>query len=496
MVGSGFDSFASASDTHCFAPGAALLQEAPAFLLRSSAAMVNTLFLPELKEMLADNNTFELREFCTALHPARTADYMEALGPADSWRVLQHADLKLREEIFAYFPHEKQIEIIESQDRAEVAELLADLPADDRVDLLHDVRPEVVEELLPLLPAHERREILRLREYEEDEAGAMMTTEVAMIAEDLTVRRAIDELTREAEHLETIYYIYIVDRDLHLKGVVTARRLLTALRTPDKQVGELMETDLIYVNARDDREEVARRVAKYDLLAVPVVDEQQRLLGIITHDDVIDAFREEATEDAQLAGAIAPLEEGYLQTSVVTLWWKRGVWLTVLFVTAMFTATALQFYEKQLARWTWLIIFIPLIMSSGGNTGNQSATLVITALTTGNITLRDWWRIVWRELRVGLMLGGVLAVLGLLVAWIQTWNNAEAMGHALWPLVVPVTLVLVVTCGAVSGSVLPLIFKSLGFDPALMSNPFVAAISDILAIVIYMTVSVLLLTAG
>jgi magnesium transporter len=457
--------------------------------------MVNTLFLPELREMLAENNAFELQEFCTALHPARTAEFMEGLDSGDAWRVLRHADLKLREEIFGYFPHEKQIEVIESQDRAEVAELIADLPADDRVDLLHDVQPEVVEELLPLLPAHERREILRLRAYPEDSAGAMMTTEVAMIDENLTVRQAIDELTRAAERLETIYYIYAVDKDQRLDGVVTARQLLTALKKPEMRVADLMESDLIYVEVTADRNEVTNQVAKYDLHAIPVVDERRRLLGIITHDDVIDAVRQEATEEAQRSAAVAPLEDGYMQTSIVTLWWKRGVWLTVLFVTAMFTATALHNYENQLSKWKWLVIFIPLIMGSGGNTGNQSATLIITALTTGNVRLRDWRTILWRELRVGLMLGGLLAFLGLILSWVQTRNEKEAAEHALWPLVVPLTLVLVVTCGAVSGSILPLIFKRLGLDPALMSNPFVAAISDILAIVIYMTVAVTLLSA-
>jgi magnesium transporter len=458
--------------------------------------MVNTLFLPELREMLAENNEFELHEFCTALHPARTAEFMEGLEAADAWRVLRHADLKLREEIFGYFPHEKQVETIESQDRAEVAELLADLAADDRVDLLHDVRPEVVEELLPLLPAHERREILRLREYAENTAGALMTTEVAMIDEGLTVRQAIDELTREAEQLETIYYIYAVDCDQHLRGVVTARQLLTALRRPEQRIADLMETDLIFVETTDDRDAVTSRVEKYDLHAIPVVDDRRRLVGIITHDDVIDAVRQEATEDAQRSAAVAPLEAGYMQTSLVTLWWKRGVWLTVLFATGMFTATALQYYEAQLAKWTWLVIFIPLIMGSGGNTGNQSATLIITAMTTGNVRLSDWRTVLWRELHVGLMLGGLLAALGLVLASLMTLNEAEAHRHVLWPLVVPLTLVLVVTCGAVSGSLLPLIFKRMGLDPALMSNPFVAGISDILAIVIYMCVAMSLLYAA
>ncbi len=455
--------------------------------------MINTLFLPELREMLAENNVAELREFCTALHPARTAEFMEGLSPQETWAVLRHADLALKEEIFLYFGHDRQIAIIEGEDRSEVAELLADLPADDRVDLLHDVAHDVVEEILPLLPLHERREIIRLRAYEEDTAGSMMTTECAMLSESLSVRDALAELTRVAEHLETIHYIYVVDKDVHLRGVVSSRRLVTALCKPDQKLADVMDTDLVFVNAMDHRDEVTSRVAKYDLSAIPVVDDQRRLIGIITHDDVIDAVRQEATEDAQRIAGVAPLDEGYLQTGLVELWWKRGVWLTILFVTAMFTASALRAYEVKLSQWSWLVMFIPLIMSSGGNSGNQSATLIITALAAGNVRLRDWKLILWRELRVGLMLGGVLAVLGLGISFILTMGEKGTSDQTLWPLVIPITVLLVVTCGAVTGSLLPLLFKRLGLDPSLMSNPFVAAISDILAIVIYMTVSVLLL---
>jgi magnesium transporter len=455
--------------------------------------MINTLFLPELREMLAEGNEFELREFCTALHPARTAEFMEGLEADEIWRVLRHAEPSLREEIFAYFNHEKQLAIIETQDRTEVAELIANLPADDRVDLLRDTPEEVVEEILPLLPADERREILRLRAYPEDTAGAMMTTEVALLEESLSVRDALSALSRESEHLETIYYIYVVDSELHLRGVVSTRQLVSALGKPETKLGELMETDLVVVNANDDREAVTERVAKYDLLAIPVVDNQNRLVGIITHDDVIDAMRQEATEDAQQLAGVAPLEENYLRTGLLTLVWKRGIWLTILFVAAMFTATALSYYEKRLEDWAWLVMFIPLIMSTGGNSGNQSATLVITAMTAGEVKLRDWAKVLFRDLLVGLMLGLMLAVLGSMVAIVMTWGDSEANSHRLWPLVVPLTIVLVVTCGSVFGSLLPLIFKRLGLDPALMSNPFVAGISDIVAIVIYMTVSVLLL---
>lgn len=454
--------------------------------------MINTLYLPELREMLAENDHAGLQEFCTALHPARTAEFMEGLTAPEQWAVLRHAELALREQIFSYIPHERQVEIIETQDRAEVAELIADVAADDRVDLLHDVREEVVEELLPLLPLQVRREILRLREYPEGSAGAMMTTEVAKLSEHLTSKQALDELSKQAELLETIYYLYVVDKEDHLRGVVSTRQLVTAIGKPTVTLGELMSPDVVAVNATEDQEEVARKVAKYDLLAIPVVDGQRRLVGIITHDDVIDVVQEEATEDAQRIAAVTPLESGYLQTGVFTLTWKRGIWLTILFFTALFTASALQAYQARLEQWGWLVLFIPLVMSSGGNSGNQSATLIITALSTGNIRLSDWYKIAWREIQVGLLLGGFLAFCGFVVVWVITEDENAAL-QRWWPLVVPLTLLLVVTCGAFFGSMLPLLFKRLGLDPALMSNPFVAGLSDILAIVIYMTVALTLL---
>jgi magnesium transporter len=457
--------------------------------------MVNTLYLPELREYLAEGNELELREFCTALHPARVAEFMEGLTAAESWGVLKHAELRLREQIFIYFDHEKQIELLEGQNRNDVAELIEELASDDRVDLLQDLRPEVVDELLPLLSTDIRRNIQRLRAYPERTAGAVMTTEFARLSEQLTAREALDELSHQAEHLETIYYLYLVDSEGHLRGTCTTRQLVSAIGKPDVRLGDIMETRLITANVRDDQEDVARKVARYDLLAIPVVDDQFRMLGIITHDDVIDVVREEAVEDVQRLAGVTPLDESYLRTSIITLGWKRGMWLGILFFTALFTASALKFYEQRLNAWPWLIMFIPLIMSSGGNSGNQSATLIIAAMSTGDVTLRDWLRVVRRELAVGVMLGLFLALCGLLVTWLLTLNEPIVQPYARVLLVVPSTLVLVVICGALFGSILPMAFKRLGLDPALMSNPFVAGLSDILAIVIYMSVASLFLSA-
>ena len=260
---------------------------------------------------------------------------------------------------------------------------------------------------------------------------------------------------------------------------------------PDTHIGDLMERDLITVNASDDQEEVAQTVARYDLMAIPVVDDAHHLLGIITHDDVLDVMVEEAAEDAYLSAAVAPLKESYLDTSVFRLSWKRGIWLTILFIAALLTAFTLHKYQGVIntPNTIWLMVFIPLVISTGGNSGSQSATLIITALSTGDIALRDWWRVVYRELAMGLLLGGFLGVIG--------YAGALLWAPGYWAaLVIPLTLLLVVVCGTLSGSLLPLLFKQIGLDPAMMSNPFVAGLIDVLGIVIYMTVAGMILGFG
>lgn len=447
---------------------------------------MNTLYLPELREMLAEGDKEGLREFCTALHPARTAEFMEGLTASETWQVLQHADAETREEIFSYFESDKQLEILQTQDRKEMAGLVSELASDDRVDLLHEADAELVAELLPLLSPEDRRDILRLKSYPEGQAGAVMTTDIARLSERLTVREALDELKRQAEELETIYYLYVVDESDHLRGVVSARQLLSAMSKPETRLGELMETEVAVANVYEDQEAVAQKVAMFDLLAIPVVDDEHHLLGIITHDDVIDVLREEATEDAHLSAAVQPLDESYLKTSLFTLSWKRGMWLTVLFVGSLSTAFALQHYQQDINDFPWLVLFIPLVVSAGGNSGNQSATLIITALARGDVKLSDWARVVRRELLMGATLGGFLAAIGFTASALLTRDLASAA-------VVSLTLVLVVLCGTLTGSVLPLVFRRLGLDPSIMSNPFVAGIIDILGILIYMNVAIALI---
>lgn len=471
--------------------------------------MINTLLLPELREMLADGDAAGLREFCEAIHPARAAEFIEGLSSEEAWQVLLETDQDRRTQIFGFLDHDRQLEIVERGDRRQIAELLEDMAADDRVDLLNEVPQEIVDELLPLIPVEERREVQRLQSYPEGTAGSVMTTEVARLPESLTVREALDAISRQAEELETIYYNYIVDSENHLQGLLSARQLVTHFRQPDMPIAELMHRDVVAVNANDDQETVARKVANYNFLAIPVVDDERHLLGIITHDDIIDVMQAEATEDAHLSAAVAPLEDSYLDTPWFTLAWKRGIWLTIMFVAGLATALLLRNYEHTLDQTVWLIFFIPLIMSSGGNTGNQSATLVITALTNGELRPADWWKVMRRELWMGFSLGMFLGILGYVCAFgilailSSGPGDSSAVGDAVAQavaaptafelLVIPITLLGVILCGTLSGGALPLIFRRLGFDPALMSNPFVAGIIDICGIVIYMTVAIVML---
>ncbi len=448
--------------------------------------MINTLFLPELREMLAEGNAQELREFCTALHPSKAAEFMEGLASAEAWRVLQHADMHQRGEIFSYFEYDRQVAMLQAEDERQVAELVTHIPADDAVDLLSELPDKRVEQILALVPAPDRRDIRRLQTFEEGTAGSIMTTEAACLDEKLTVRQALETLSRQAERLETIYYIYVVDDTNHLRGVVSARTLVSSFGKPNMTIAELMDTDILTVDAGEDQQEVARIVAKYDLLAIPVVDAQRHMLGIITHDDVMDVFMEEATEDVQRIAAVEPLEDSYMRTPILTLTWKRGMWLGILFFAGMLTALALRSYELEFDQFGWLVWFIPLVIGSGGNSGAQTSTLIIAGMATGDVKISNWAQIVTREVATGSLLGIFLATLSV--------APALMLAPSVWAaLIVPLTIFLVVLCGTFSGSILPLVFQRIGWDPALMSNPFVAGLNDITGIMIYVNIAILFL---
>ena len=442
---------------------------------------VNPILLPEIRVMIAEGDVQGLREVAEELHPATVAEFSEGLDPPEIWQLLSSVPVERQAEILPYYPMSRQVELFASADRQRLGGLLEAMAADNRDDLLRELDPEFVEEILPLVAKAERHDIRMLLSCDEGSAGGLMTTEYASLPADITAGEAITRLRSQAPDSESIYYIYVLDGERHLVGFVSLRDLILA--RPTSLVSGLMETDVIRVRLDEPSEQVVQKLARFDFLAIPVVDDENRLVGIVTHDDVLDAVRQEATDDAQRIAAIAPLGESYLEAAVLSMTWKRGVWLTILFATAMLTALVLS--QSPLAH-GWLIAFIPLVIATGGNSGNQSATLVITALSTGDCKLSDWRKILRREAVLGLLLGGLLAVPGYLLAIVYAPSPAEAI-------VIPVTIMAVVMMGTLVGSVLPLLFRSVGLDPALMSNPFVSAIVDIVGIVIYTTIALAVL---
>lgn len=377
--------------------------------------MTHPLFGPEVRELLTENDTEAMRTYCETLHPATIAEVLAGdFNVEEAWRFLHSTDIKHQADIFAYLPLEMQVEMVQGTGQQQMARLIEEMSSDDRADLLRRLDPAVRDSLLRLVDEADRRDIKRLVEYPENSAGALMTTDYAWLPANITVEEALDRLRLQAPDKETIYYIYIVDDQRRLLGVVSLRELILAPRKAP--LSELMEKAPVTVKVTDDREKVAQDIARYDLLAVPVVDNDGRLVGIITYDDVIDVVVSEATEDVHRMGGVMPIDESYLEASFVLLWKRRAVWLSMLFVAELFTFTALSHFEDAIAEVVVLSLFVPLCISTGGNSGSQAATLITRAMALGQVRLRDWIRVFRHELLMGLVLGITLGMIGFLRA--------------------------------------------------------------------------------
>jgi magnesium transporter len=373
--------------------------------------MVHPLFGPELRQMLAENDAAEMRTFCETLHPATVAEALtEEYSVEDVWRVLQHTDIPKQAEIFEYFPMEWQVKLAEGSGRPQMAKLIEQMSHDDRVDLLRRLPPLVSEGLLRLVDEADRRDIALLTKYPENTAGALMTSEYAWLPGNISAAEALEKLRLQAPNSETIYYIYVLDDGRRLLGVLSLRNLILANRAA--VVRDIMEQELVSVRATDDREKVAKEMRRYDLLAMPVLDAEGRMLGIVTHDDVIDVVEEAATEDIHRMGAVQPMAENYLEANFVQVWRNRAVWLSWLFVAELFTFSALAFFESAISEVVVLALFVPLCISTGGNSGSQAATLVTRAIALGQIGLASWWRVLRHELFMGIALGLTLGTIG------------------------------------------------------------------------------------
>jgi len=416
----------------------------------------------------------------------------------DAWPVL---DPEERLEGFRLLPREEaedfyleltsrgQASLLQGMAQRERRAWLRLMPPDDVADLIAEFGSEERGELCGHLDDSTRREVNALLAYAEDEAGGLMNPRFARVRPEMTVEEAIRYVRRQAQDkLETIYYVYVLDGAQHLLGVVSFRELLLA--PGDKPVREVMHEDVITVPEEMDQEAVARLIAQHDILAVPVVDSEGRVKGIVTVDDVVDVVETEATEDIQKIGGSVALDAPYLQTSVAQMIKKRAGWLAVLFVSEMFTTSAMGLYQTEIAQAVVLSIFVPLIISSGGNSGSQATTLVIRAMALGQVQLRDWWRVVRRELASGFLLSVILACIGFLriVLW-HVLFNSYGDNYTWVAFIVSLSLLGVVTWGTLVGAVLPLVLRAMKFDPASASAPFVATLVDVSGILIYFNVA-------
>jgi magnesium transporter len=367
------------------------------------------------------------------------------------------------------------------------------LPPDDAADVVQAAPDEAREALLGLLDEPTRKEVAALLAYEEDDAGGLMNPRYARLRPEMSVDEAITYLRRQAqERLETIYYVYVLDADQRLLGVVSFRELFSA--APDRTVRDIMRTDVTTADEDMDQEALSHLFAESHFLAIPVVDKDRRVKGIVTVDDIVHVVREEATEDIQKIGGMEALDAPYLDVGFTSMIRKRAGWLSALFLGEMLTATAMGRFESEIARAVVLALFVPLIISSGGNSGSQASTLVVRALALGEVRLRDWWRVVRRELAAGVALGGILATIGFcrILLW-QGLFRTYGEHYLLIALTVATSLVGVVTWGTLAGSMLPLLLRKLGFDPASASAPFVATLVDVSGIIIYFTTASLIL---
>jgi magnesium transporter len=393
------------------------------------------------------------------------------------------------EDFFSDLSPPEQLELLLALPAVERRGWMRLLAPDDAADAVQAAPEAARDSLLALLDESTRHEVIALLAYAEDEAGGLMSPRFARVRPEMTADEAIRYLHKQArERVETIYYVYVLDAQQRLVGVVSFRELFEASGT--MKVRNLMHTDVVTASEQMDQEDVGLLFAKHSLLAIPVVDADERMKGVVTVDDIVDVVQEEATEDIQKIGGTEALDEPYLDIGLARMIRKRAGWLSALFLSETLTATAMGYFEHEIARAVVLALFIPLIISSGGNSGSQASTLVVRAMALGEVRLRDWWRVVRREVAAGLALGSILGMIGLLriLLW-PTRATLYGEHYVLVAITVACSLIGVVLWGTISGSMLPLVLRRLGFDPASASAPFVATLVDVTGLVIYFTMA-------
>ncbi|MFN3933162.1 magnesium transporter [Parvibaculum sp.] len=444
--------------------------------------MTNNHLADTLFSLIERGETRAAAELFGKDHPADIAATLAAAArknPRAAWAALELLPLPRQAESFGYLDHIAQTRIAAAAPRAKLARLVTEMNADERADLFNEMSGELAEALLPALAQAEREDIRRLAAYEDGTAGAIMTSDYATLPQHLTAAEAIEKLRREAPDKETIYRAYVTDAGRRLIGAVRLQDLILA---PARAlVGDIMDRNTHAISVHDDQEHAARQIARYDVIALPVVDDQGRIVGIVTHDDAMDVMQEEATEDFHRTGTVSPLAANVRDAGIFLLYRARIVWLVVLVFGNIFSGAGIAAFEDTIAAYVALVFFLPLLIDSGGNAGSQSATLMVRALATGDVRIGDWGQMLGRELLVAALLGLSMAAAVSLIGVVR--------GGPEIALVVASAMVIIVIVGSLIGMTLPFVLTRFNLDPATASAPLVTSIADAAGVLIYFAIA-------
>ncbi len=453
--------------------------------------MYGRLLAPDIEQLIAGRDFATIREVILDFAPVELADLVADLKEESRVVVFRLLPKNLAAETFSYCEFDTQQELLHDMAREEVGSLLNDMSPDDRTQLFEDLPGNVVSELINSLNAEERSIALALLNWPEDSVGRLMTPDYVIVKKNWTVQQALDHIRNYGKDSETLNYLYVTEHgtlidDLHIRELLLA--------DPVRKISEIMNHSMESLLATDDQETAVQKFKRLDRFALPVVDIDNKLLGIITLDDVLDIAEEQATEEMQKFGAVQALDDSYIDVGLFELVKKRATWLVVLFLGGFLTAIALDYYKTPIEKAVILALFLPFLISSGGNSGSQAATLIVRALALGEVTLSDWWRIMRRELAAGFLLGALLGVLGFLRLTFHDPIMSQGQDvRYIVASVIGISLIFIVMAGTIAGSMLPLLMKKLGFDPAASSAPFVATFSDVMGILIYFTIATIFL---
>lgn len=450
--------------------------------------MLDKLIVPDIRELLGEGRLAEVRDVLDAWHPADLAGILHSLPPDERVLLVETLSPAVAAQAFEYLESDTQDHLLGVLPEPITGRLLNGMSADDRTALLERVPPELRHLLMSLLTPEHFAIAQNLLSYGEETVGRRMTPEFIAVREEWTIAQVLDHIRAHGRDSETLNVIYVVDQENHLVDDIRARELLLA--PLGKRVGEIIDRRFVVLRAADDKQVAVELFKKYDRTALPVVDDAGKLLGIITVDDVLDIAEQQATEEIQKFGGLEALDAPYVETPLPAMVRKRATWLVILFVGELFTATAMGHFEEEIEKAVVLALFVPLIISSGGNSGSQAATLIVRALALGEVTLGNWWMVMRREMLSGLLLGSILGAIGFLR--IALWSAFSDMYGPHWALIaatVGLSLIGVVLWGSLSGAMLPFLLKRAGLDPATSSAPFVATLVDVTGLIIYFSVA-------